>query len=332
MMDFGPFNVSMLDPDLLASLTRGMAAVNLELRLAAESAYPPVTEVSRYLIDAGGKRFRPALTLLTAHYGDASAPGVAATATACELTHLATLHHDDVMDESSLRRGVPSTNARFGNLVAVLSGDYLFSKASQIMAGQGPEAVMIQASTFERLVTGQIRESTGPAPGEDPLEHYLSVVSHKTASLIATSARFGALMAGAPAGVVERVTEFGEYVGTAFQLADDILDIAGDSRVSGKRPGTDLREGVATLPTLYVRAAPAPGDKRLIELLDSDLTDDTLHTEALGLLRRHPALAQAQQECTAYAERARDLLKPLPPGPVTDALDTLCDLAVHRVS
>jgi heptaprenyl diphosphate synthase len=214
--------------------------------------------------------------------------------------------------------------------VSVLTGDFLFSKASQILTGLGPEAVRIQTTTYERLVTGQLRESLGPRPDDDLLQHYMTVVADKTGSLIAAAARFGALMSGAGQELVATLTEFGEHIGIAFQLADDILDICGDVAESGKRPGTDLREGVPTLPTLYVRADPSPGDSRLLELLDADLTDDALHAEALALLRAHPALTQVRQECAGYAERARDLVKPLPAGPATDALNVLCDLAVYR--
>ncbi|TRV78302.1 polyprenyl synthetase family protein [Streptomyces sp. 130] len=330
MLNLGPFNAGMLDKQLVAGLTTGMAAVDKALLAATETVYRPVTETSRYLLDAGGKRFRPALSLLAAQYGDPGAPGVVPTAAACELTHLATLHHDDVMDEARLRRGVPSANSRWGNTVSILTGDFLFSKASQILAGFGPEAVMIQTVTFERLVTGQIRETLGPGEDDDPLKHYFDVIVDKTGSLIATSARFGALMSGADRGIVSDLTEFGENIGVAFQLADDILDITSESDQSGKTPGTDLREGVATLPVLYLRADAGPRDARLLELLDGGVTNDDRHAEALALMRGHRALDRARQDCTDYADRARMLLKRLPAGPATDALNILCDLAVHR--
>ena len=216
---------------------RRSAAVEDLLRDSVKSDDPFVTETSRHLVDAGGKRFRPLLVLLAAQFGDPSAPGVVPAAVVVELTHLATLYHDDVMDEALLRRGVPSANARWDNTVAILTGDFLFARASDLLADLGPEAVRIQARTFERLVVGQIRETVGPAEGADPLEHYLSVVADKTGSLIATSGRFGAMLSGADAGVVEMLTGFGERIGVAFQLSDDLLDVSSEADGVGQDPG-----------------------------------------------------------------------------------------------
>ena len=233
--------------------------------------------------------------MLGAQFGDPYAPGVVPAAVVVELTHLATLYHDDVMDEADVRRGVPSANSRWGNSVAVLTGDFLFSRASHILADLGPEAVRVQAEAFERLVTGQILETVGPRDGRDPLDHYLEVVAGKTGSLMSVAGRFGAMMSGADETVVHILAKYGERIGAAFQLADDVLDIASDSHESGKTPGTDLREGIPTLPVLHVRRryAQAGGDvpaedRRLNELLDGDLTDDALHAEALHLLRAPP--------------------------------------------
>jgi heptaprenyl diphosphate synthase len=256
-----------------------------------------------------------------------------------ELTHLATLYHDDVMDEADVRRGVPSANARWDNSVAVLTGDFLFSKASHILADLGPEAVRIQAEAFERLVTGQILETVGPRDGRDPIAHYLDVLAGKTSSLVAVSCHFGAMMSGADDHVVDILTQYGERLGIAFQLADDVLDIASDSHESGKTPGTDLREGVPTLPVLHLRAqvAKATGtgsasadDLRLCELLDGDLSDDGRHAEALALLRAHPALEQARKDTVRYAGEARASLAPLPQCAAKLALEGLCDAVVHR--
>src|SRR5690606_26175649 len=174
----------------------------------------------------------------------------------------------------------------------ILTGDYLFARSSELTAALGPEAVLIQSRTFARLVEGQILETVKPAPGADPLAHYLEVVAGKTGSLIATSALYGAMFSGASTEVCEALREYGEIVGSAFQLSDDILDIASESEESGKTPGTDLREGVPTLPSLMARAAGRDEDARLVELLDADLNDDILHAEALDLLRKHPAMEQ----------------------------------------
>jgi heptaprenyl diphosphate synthase len=207
------------DPALAAAVEDGLAVVEQRLREVVSSAHPLLDRASRHLADAGGKRVRPLLALLAAQLGDPAAPGVVDAAVVVELTHLATLYHDDVMDEADVRRGAPSANARWTNTVAILTGDFLFARASDLTAGLGVEATRIQSRTFARLVEGQISETAGPAEGEDPVGHHLQVLADKTASLFATSARLGALMAGAPAADVETVARYGEVVGTAFQLS-----------------------------------------------------------------------------------------------------------------
>jgi heptaprenyl diphosphate synthase len=322
-----------LDRDLESRLRARLQDVEVGLEEAIQSEAVFVTTAARHLMHAGGKRFRPLLVLLAAEAGDdPSADGVVTSACVVELTHLASLYHDDVMDEAALRRGAESANARWDNLVAILTGDFLFSKSSELTARLGAEAVKIQAETFTRLVEGQILETLGPGEGADPLEHYLRVVAGKTGSLIATSARYGARFAGAPLEVEEALTTYGERVGTAFQLSDDILDIASDSEESGKTPGTDLREGVPTLPVLIAQRSTHPADARLLELLASDLTDDVRHAEALGLLRRHPAMDEARCYVLARADEAREVLKVLPAGPVRDALDAFAELIATRTS
>ncbi|MCP9210127.1 polyprenyl synthetase family protein [Streptomyces cucumeris] len=334
MSVIGPLGLSVRDQTLEADTQAGLTAVEEGLLEATKSDVPFITEAAQHLVRAGGKRFRPLVVLLAAQFGDPHAPGVVPSAVVVELTHLATLYHDDVMDEAEVRRGVSSANARWGNSVAVLTGDFLFARASHILADLGPEAVRIQAEAFERLVTGQILETAGPRDGQDPIEHYLEVLAGKTGSLIAVSGRFGAMMSGADESVVNILTQYGERLGMAFQLADDVLDIASDSHESGKTPGTDLREGIATLPVLRLRArAEASGsaeDRALCELLAGDLTDDTRHAEALRLLRAHPALEEARRDTLRYAAEARAMLAPLPEGPAKAALEGLCDAVVHR--
>ncbi|MEU1277914.1 polyprenyl synthetase family protein [Streptomyces sp. NPDC005805] len=330
----GPFGLSVRDQALEADVQTGLSAVEEGLLEATKSEVPFITEAAQHLVRAGGKRFRPLLVMLAAQFGDPYAPGVVPSAVVVELTHLATLYHDDVMDEAEVRRGVPSANSRWDNSVAVLTGDFLFARASHILADLGPEAVRVQAEAFERLVTGQILETAGPRDGRDPVDHYLDVLAGKTGSLVAVSCRFGAMMAGAEERVTEVLTQYGERLGVAFQLADDVLDIASDSHESGKTPGTDLREGIATLPVLLLRAAAEAGgrpeDAELVALLESDLADDARHAEALRLLRAHPALEQARRETVRYAEEARTMLAPLPDGYAKAALEELCDAVVHR--
>jgi heptaprenyl diphosphate synthase len=281
---------------------------------------------------AGGKRFRPLLVLLAAEVGDPTRPEVVTSACVVELTHLASLYHDDVMDEAELRRGAESANSRWDNHVAILTGDFLFSKSSELTASLGADAVRIQAETFTKLVEGQILETLEPGPDEDALAHYLRVVEGKTGSLIATSARYGARFSGASREVEEALTAYGEKVGIAFQLSDDILDVASDSDESGKTPGTDLREGVPTLPVLMAQRSTDPADARLLELLDGDLTDDARHAEALDLLRKHPAMAEARQYVLDRAREAQELLGVLPDGPVKDALDAFATLIATRTA
>lgn len=330
----GPFGLSVRDQALEADVQTGLAAVESGLLDATKSEVPFITEAAQHLVRAGGKRFRPLLVMLAAQFGDPDAPGIVPSAVVVELTHLATLYHDDVMDEAEVRRGVPSANARWGNSLAVLTGDFLFARASHILADLGPEAVRIQAEAFERLVTGQILETAGPRDGRDPVEHYLDVLRGKTGSLVAVSCRFGAMMSGADERITDVLTQYGERLGVAFQLADDVLDIASDSHESGKTPGTDLREGIATLPVLRLQEQAAahgrPEDLELVELLAGDLTDDARHAEALARLRVHAALEQARRDTVRYAQEARAMLAALPGCTARAALEELCDAVVHR--
>ena len=319
-----------LAPALEVELTEGMAKVESLLLSHIQGDYPLVEETSRHLVAAGGKRLRPLLTILASHYGDKNKFGVIESAVVCELTHVATLYHDDVMDEAKLRRGVESANSRWGNTVAILTGDYLFAKVSALLADIGPEAVRLQASTFERLVIGQIMETQGPQNGEDPLAHYLQVVADKTGSLIAASARFGAMVSGAPNDIKETLTVFGEKIGIAFQLADDVIDIASESHQSGKTPGTDLREGVPTLVTLNVMKSTRPEDRELIELLKVPIKDETVVAQVLSQLRTHPALQESRDQLQQIARDARTALGPLPVNDVTGALFSLCDAIIDR--
>jgi heptaprenyl diphosphate synthase len=325
-----PLDLLAGDPAFEAELARGLERIEEGLRRSVRSDYPFVNEASSHLVHAGGKRFRPLLVLLASHFGDPTRPQVVDAAIVVELTHLATLYHDDVMDEATLRRGAVSANARWDNTVAILTGDFLFARASDILADLGPEAVRIQARTFERLCTGQIRETVGPDHGMDPVKHHLQVLADKTGSLIATSGRFGAMMSGADPATVEIMSNFGEAIGVAFQLADDLVDITSDSAQSGKTPGTDLREGVPTLAALIALESPTAADARLRELLGRPLDDDAEHAEALALLRSHPAVEEARAEARRWANEARMQLAGLPQGSARTALELLCDYVVSR--
>ena len=318
-----------IDKQLEASLIIDMKKVEDLMRSHIQGDYPLVVETSRHLVEAGGKRLRPLLTLISAQFGDPTNYDIIKAAVCCELTHLATLYHDDVMDDAVLRRGVISANKKWNNAVAILTGDYLFSKVSDMLADIGPEAVKLQAKTFERLVIGQIKETQGKSDGLSQIDHYMKVVADKTGSLIATSARFGALLSGASPNVVETLTKFGEKIGVAFQVADDLLDIASNETASGKTPGTDLKEGIPTLVTLFVMADNDPADKDLINKLDKPISDEDL-PNVISELRKHKALKKVQDYLSKVATEANDLLIDLPAGAAKEALNNLTFALVNR--
>jgi heptaprenyl diphosphate synthase len=289
-----------------------------------------VSDAVLHLFRAGGKRFRPLFTVLSAQLGpDPDAWQVTTAGAVIEMVHLATLYHDDVMDEAQVRRGAPSANARWSNNIAILAGDYLFATASRLVARLGPQAVLVIAETFAELVTGQMRETRGAAEGVDSVEHYLRVVHEKTGSLIAASGQFGATFSGAADEEIQRLSRLGGIVGTAFQISDDIIDIASESDESGKTPGTDLREGVHTLPVLYALREEGPDADRLRKLLSGPMDDDHV-AEALGLLRASPGMAKAKDTVARYAAQAREELAGLPAGEGRDALATLVDYTIDR--
>jgi len=302
-----PFSLSKVDDTLAKRVRASLNEVEEVLLNSTKSSDPFISEVASHLAKAGGKRFRPLLVCLASELGKPSRDVINA-AVVVEITHLATLYHDDVMDQAPRRRGTESANARWDNTLAILTGDFLFAQASKMLADLGPEAVLLQAVTFERLVSGQIHETVGPQNGKDPVKHHIQVLADKTGSLIAISARFGGMFAGLSKPALDSLSAFGEAVGIAFQIADDILDIASEAQISGKTPGTDLREGVITLPMLLVKAANKPEDSELIELLGRPLPDDKDHARALELMRVHPAMDAAQAEADRYAELAIEQL------------------------
>ena len=332
-----PDALRLADPQLAELLTARLAVVEQRLREAVAHSDALAGATSRHLVDAGGKRIRPLLTLLCAELGDADRPQVVDAAAVVELTHLATLYHDDVMDSAPVRRGAPSAHEVWGNQVAVITGDLVFARASSIAAGLGPVAIRILASTFERLCLGQLHETVGPPEGEDPVAHYLQVLSDKTASLLATSARFGAMFSGCSTEIQSALTEYGEAAGVAFQLADDVIDLAPDRAVTGKTPGIDLRDKVPTMPTLLLRKRVADGgatdaDRALVELLDSDLSGDHALTRAVAALGGHDVVADTREQAARWAQRAVEALRPLPDGPVKRALVDFTEALVDRTA
>src|SRR4051812_36415494 len=323
-VDFG-------DPAFAQDVRDGVARVEDLMATELGKADELMADAVQHLFQAGGKRFRPLFTVLAARLGpEPDAWQVDVAGAVIELVHLATLYHDDVMDEAQVRRGAPSANARWSNNIAILAGDYLFATASRLVSRLGPEAVRVIADTFAQLVTGQMRETRGAAEGIDEVEHYLKVVYEKTACLIAASGRFGATFSGADEEQIERLSRLGGIVGTAFQISDDIIDIESDPDESGKLPGTDLREGVHTLPVLFALRDSGPSADRLRTLLAGPVERDEDVAEALALLRSSRGIVQAKETVSAYAAQARAELAELPDVPGRVALANLVDYTVNR--
>nr|WP_152813994.1 polyprenyl synthetase family protein [Arthrobacter bussei] len=321
------------DPDLGPSVSSCLAEVEKQLRGAIANSDPLADATSRHLVEAGGKRIRPLLTILASHLGNPTRAKVVQAAVVVELTHLATLYHDDVMDSAPYRRGAPTAHEVWGNSVAILTGDLIFARASILVSELGGEALGIQARTFERLCLGQLHETVGPRDGQDDLEHYLSVIADKTGSLVAASGQLGALFADTPREVVDVMVSYGEKVGVAFQLADDVIDVTGLKVKSGKAPGTDLREGVPTLPVILLRRAAAAGDSSaadVVALVDGDLTSDEALAEAVAAVRSHPQTQAAWAVAQRWADDAVAALEPLPDSVVKQALASFAQAVVSR--
>ncbi|MGV8896894.1 MAG: polyprenyl synthetase family protein [Rhodoglobus sp.] len=321
------------------AIEKGLDQVEAGLLGEVQFADEIADVTTRYLLEAGGKRIRPVLTLLAAQLGTGNNANVFKAAQAVEITHLASLYHDDVMDEAQMRRGVPSAQSVWGNSVAILTGDLLFARASKLVAGLGERALILQANTFERLCLGQLHETLGPRPGEDPVEHYLQVLADKTGSLIATAAEIGVLFSEGSEDYIVPVRTFGEKIGVAFQLVDDIIDMSAETDVTGKSAGTDLRAGVSTLPLLYLREQ-AKTDQDAADLLtriERDVNaafygeaDEADLAAAVAELREHPVTARTLDEARRWAADAVAALAPLPEGPVKKALTRFADSIVER--
>lgn len=320
------------DPKLSAEVTEALDAVEEQLLVALSSTDEFANTAARYLAEAGGKRVRPLLTILTSLLGGGTNPKVLQAAVVMEMTHLATLYHDDVMDSAPLRRGAPSAHEVWGNSVAILTGDLILARASQLMTQLGEEGSQIQADTFERLVMGQLHESVGPRSGEDPYEHYLQVIADKTGSLVAAAAWLGGLFGGVAAETTGRLREYGEAVGIAFQLVDDVIDITADPADSGKTPGTDLREGVPTLPVLLLRRAAEQDTaaRAALAMVEGDLSGDAELAEAVAAVVAHPVTEEAWAVAQGWAEKAKAAITPLPESTVKSALLSFADAVVQR--
>lgn len=321
-----------------ARIEDGLEQVESNLAEEVKVADSVADAAARYLYEAGGKRIRPVLALLTAQLGDGNIRPVIDVATALELTHLGSLYHDDVMDGADTRRGVPAAHAVWGNNVAILTGDILFSRASQIMSRYGDRAMQLQADTFERLVMGQMHETVGAQPGDDPIEFYLQVLADKTGSLIAAATEGGVIFSNAPAEFESPLRMYGEKVGVAFQLLDDVIDLSADAAETGKVPGTDLRAGVPTMPSLLLQTSTAPADIDLAQRIDegvvsiADGADPSVLDGPLAELRDNRATERTMDLARTWTSDAIAALAPLPKGTVREALTRFAQTLADRSS
>lgn len=326
--------------ELEDQISDGLAQVEERLSQVLSDDRGVLDDIVGHLAKAGGKRMRPGLVLLCSHLGEHPySEQILRACVVVELTHLATLYHDDVMDSAPTRRGVNAVQRVWGNNRAVLAGDLVFARASQVVATLGPDAVLQHAVTFDRLCRGQLNETFGPESGQDPVEFYIQVLADKTGSLVAQSARFGAELSGASEAVTEAVVQFGEKIGVAFQLADDVIDLSSDSADSGKTPGTDLREGVDTMPILLLRQDAArgvldeDGQKILAELSRGTLvSDDAALEQVVQMLRAHAVLERTRQLAFSWCENAKAAIAFLEDNEVKAALEKFADTLVDRIA
>ena len=324
---------SLTEVALIKKLEAGLAQVESGLLNATKHTDPVAKDAARHLVEAGGKRIRPVLVMLAAQLGNPDVKEVIDSAVVVELTHLATLYHDDVMDEAPTRRGVPTAQMIWGNNLAILTGDLLFARASQVAANLGEEIIKLQSFTFERLCLGQMHETVGPLDTDNPTQHYIQVLADKTGSLIAAAAQMGVLASGADRAYEQPLVEFGEAIGVAFQLIDDVIDIS-EAGPSGKTPGTDLRAGVPTLPVLLLReqAKTDSSAEQLLAEIDSDLSSDAALAAVVTKLRNHAVAAEAEAEARRWAAKAITAIEPLPEGSVKRALVTFANAVVDRTN
>lgn len=327
------------DDPFAGRVSKRMEQVEERLRSETRVDDVVVDSVTSHLADAGGKRLRPLLTLLASEIGpNPDSPDVIDAAVVMELTHLASLYHDDVMDEAPRRRGVPTAHYIFGNSSAIMAGDVLFSRASKIVAGLGQKAIHMHATAFERLCMGQLHEIVGPQPGDDPIEHHIGVLSGKTGSLIAAAAHHGVLAAGGADDQAEQLEQFGEHIGVAFQIADDVIDLVSDGQLTGKTPGTDLLEGVPTMPTLLLRQRAETGDideagAQALRILDEgNLEEGDRLATVVGILRDHQVVAETRDLASAWVDEALGYLEGLHDHRVHGHLVAFAHAMVERMA
>ncbi|MGW1353620.1 polyprenyl synthetase family protein [Streptomyces sp. sk2.1] len=320
------------EPEFENRITESLAAAEKRLLDCVSSAPDPrVAALTSHLAAAGGKRLRPLLVLLGAEFGEPFRDGVTEAAVIAELVHISSLYHDDVMDGATMRHGVDSVNARWGERLAVAGGNWLLARAARLASELGPEAVRYNAEIASRLVAGQLGELTGPAPDEDPVAHFFEVTEGKTAALFSMATAIGGLQAGAPDGFVRALAEYGNQLGVAFQISDDLLDLAAPAALTGKEQGKDLVAGVPSLPVLLALEDDSPEGAELRALLaDGPVEEDGARRRALELFRSSSAPARARDLLHRRLDLARAALESLPRCPSRRALDALCGYVALR--
>lgn len=317
------------DPMLEGEVRARLDEVEAALEKAVRADSDLLAQTSSYLLSAGGKRFRPMLVLVSGYFGDPTDPRLVPASVAIELVHLATLYHDDVIDEADSRRGIPSVNARWDNTVAILTGDYLFARASEISTELGTDVCALLARTIAVLCDGQIREVEAAGRLDQTEGAYLEIIRRKTGALIATSCRLGGMLSDAPAEHLDVLEEFGEALGMAFQLSDDIMDVTATERELGKEPGVDMREGVYTLPVLQALSE-GVRSQELAGLLSPGPPEGDRLRLALEIVRSPESLGPARTAVATEVDRAKELASCLPKGPARAALITLAEFLAAR--
>jgi heptaprenyl diphosphate synthase len=294
--------------------------IEAAMRRSVVTADPYLTEIASHLIVAGGKRLRPALSVVVGRLnGEPTSDDVVRGGVACELVHLGSLYHDDVMDEAETRRGVDTVNARWGNLQAILAGDFLLARASEIAASLGTEVAGLLARTISWLCEGQIEELRHTYDVTRSEDSYLASIHGKTASLFGTAARIGGIVAGLGRPTIDAVTEYGNAYGMVFQIVDDVLDLTASAEQLGKPAGHDLEEGVYTLPVTRTLANGRSSGDELGDILGKPLEPNE-RDKALAIVRSDDGIQSTLATGVEFAERARRALESLDDSPATEAL------------
>jgi octaprenyl-diphosphate synthase len=319
-------------PDLRAPIAADMAAVDAVIRARLTSDVALVAQIADYIISAGGKRLRPVLLLLVAGALGRIGPKAHELAAVVELIHTATLLHDDVVDESDLRRGRKTANALFGNAASVLVGDFLYSRSFQMMVEAGTMEVMEVLSEATNLIAeGEVLQLMNIGDPDVSEERYLRVIRYKTAKLFEAAGRLGAIVAGASDATKSRMAEFGMRLGTAFQLIDDVLDYSGNTGITGKNVGDDLGEGKPTLPLIHVLSRGSAAQREVVRTAIAN-PENANFADVLAAIESTGALDYTRRAAAAEAAAARTMLEGLPPSIYLENLLQLCAAAVERKS